>query len=401
MTAIAEPVATAATRVDTGLYPDLQRFGATDISACFSCGTCTAICPLSKTDSAFPRRIIRYAQVGMKDALLSSKELWSCYQCGECAETCPTQADPSEFMAAARRYAIASYDRTRIAWTMYTRPVGAIVLAVLVAAFFALFMYSAHGPQSGESLAIFEFIPEELIHNTGIVVMILVVLAGLAGIASMARAIARREGVGLKTVFGSRAAVRRSAHAAWVAIGRESLGQVQFRAECDADTTGVPWYRRRGLVHAVTVWGFIGLLAATGLDYGLALIGIKETGAPVPVWYPIRLLGTVAGFMLVYGVTVLIIDRYRKANRSVTRSTVADWLLLALLWVTGVTGFILELALYLPSAPAWGYWVFLVHVAVAFELVLLAPFMKLAHAVYRPVALFFAALADQPGEEAA
>ena len=35
---------------------------------------------------------------------------------------------------------------------------------------------------------------------------------------------------------------------------------------------------------------------------------------------------------------------------------------------------------------------FLFHVAVAMELVLLAPFMKLAHAVYRPVALFFVAL---------
>ena len=111
----------------------------------------------------------------MKDALLSSKELWTCYQCGECAETCPTQADPSEFMAATRRYAIASYDRTRIARTMYTRPVVATLFAVLLAAFFALFMYSAHGPQSGESLAIFEFIPEGLIHNIGIVVMILVV----------------------------------------------------------------------------------------------------------------------------------------------------------------------------------------------------------------------------------
>ena len=82
----------------------------------------------------------------MKDALLTSKELWSCYQCGECAETCPTQADPSEFMAAARRYAIASYDQTRIARTMYTRPVLGTAFAVFLALFFALFMYSAHGP---------------------------------------------------------------------------------------------------------------------------------------------------------------------------------------------------------------------------------------------------------------
>ena len=388
-------MAAASTPVDLGLYPDIRRFGAADVSACFSCGTCTASCPLSETDATFPRRMIRYAQLGMKDALLSSKELWACYQCGECAETCPTQADPSEFMAAARRYAIASYDRSRIAWTMYTQPVLATVLAVVVAAFFALFMYSAHGPQSGESLAIFEFIPEGLIHDTGIVVMLIVLVAGLAGVISMARRIGREEGVGWGAVLGSRVALGRAARAAWAAIGRESLGQVRFRRDCDVDQATAPWYRQRWLLHAVTLWGFLGLLAATGLDYGLALLGIKATGTPVPVWYPVRLLGTVAGFLLVYGVTMLIIDRYRNANRSVRSSTTADWMLLGLLWVTGVTGFILELALYLPTAPAWGYWVFLLHVAVAMELVLLAPFMKLAHAVYRPVALFYVALAKE------
>ena len=386
------------TTVDLGLYPELQRYGATDVSACFSCGTCTASCPLSQTDATFPRRIIRYAQVGMKDALLTSKELWSCYQCGECAETCPTQADPSEFMAAARRYAIASYDRTRIARTMYTQPVLGTVFAVFVAMFFALFMYSAHGPQSGESLAIFAFIPEELIHNTGIVVMILVALAGLSGVASMARGIARREGVGLRSLAGSRPAMGRSIRAAWSAVARESLAQQRFRTECEADALPVAWYQRRWLLHAVTVWGFLGLFAATLLDYGLALAGIKSTGTPVPVWYPVRLLGTVAGIMLVYGVTSLIVERYRAQHRSVKRSTTADWMLLGLLWVTGVTGFILELALYLPQAPSWGYWVFLVHVAVAMELMLLAPFMKLAHAVYRPVALFFVALAQSSAE---
>jgi heterodisulfide reductase subunit C len=386
------------TSVDLGLYPELQRYGATDVSACFSCGTCTAACPLSQTDSTFPRRIIRYAQVGMKDALLTSKELWSCYQCGECAETCPTQADPSEFMAAARRYAIASYDRTRIARTMYTRPLLGTAFSVLVAMFFALFMYAGHGPQSGESLALFGFIPEELIHNTGIVVMILVALAGLSGVAGMARGIARREGVGLRTLVGSPTALGRSVRAAWAAVARESLGQARFRKECETDGVPVAWYRRRWLLHAVTVWGFLGLLGATLLDYGLALAGIKATGTPVPIWYPVRLLGSVAGLLLIYGTTSLIVERYRATHRSVKRSTTADWMLLGLLWVTAATGFVLELALYLPDAPWWGYWVFLVHVAVAMELMLLAPFMKLAHAVYRPVALFFVALAQSSAE---
>ena len=127
---------------------DLQRYGAADVSACFSCGTCTATCPLVTNDSTFPRRLIRYAQVGMRDGLLSSKELWTCYACGECSETCPTQAEPGEFMAAARRYAIAGYDRTGLARTMYTRPIVGTVIAVALAAFFALFMYAGHGPQS-------------------------------------------------------------------------------------------------------------------------------------------------------------------------------------------------------------------------------------------------------------
>ena len=395
MTATTVPAAGAATpvRVDLGLYPEIQRFGATDISACFSCGTCSATCPMSQSDGTFPRRIIRYAQLGMKESLLSSKELWACYQCGECAESCPTQADPSEFMAATRRYAIASYDRTRLARTMYTRPIVATVFAVLIALFFAAFMYAAHGPMAGEELAIFEWIPSELIHDTGLLVMAVVVLAGLSGIVSMARAIGRKEGISLRAALGTRAGLAKTGRALWAAIARESLAQVRFREECEADaaTAAIPWYRQRWLVHALVVWGFLGLLAATGLDYGLALLGIKETGTPVPVWYPVRLLGTVAGAALVYGATVLIVDRYRAANRSVVRSTTADWLLLGLLWVVAVTGFAIELALYLPGAPAFGYWLFLVHVATALELVLLAPFMKLAHAVYRPVALFFVA----------
>ena len=246
------------------------------------------------------------------------------------------------------------------------------------------------------SLAIFEFIPAELIHDIGILVMVLVFAAGLLGIARMARHVGRREGVDWRDLLVGRAALARTGRALWSSLGRESLGQVRFREECETGEAGVAWYRRRWFIHAMVLWGFLGLLLATALDYALDIVGIKETGTPVPIWYPVRLLGTATGLMLVYGTSVMIVDRLRAANRSVSRSAAADWTLLALLWVTGVTGFVLELALYLPEAPAWGYWVFLFHVAVAMELVLLAPFMKLAHAFYRPIALFFLALAREP-----
>ena len=386
--------------VDAGLLSDLRRFGASDVSACFSCGTCTAICPLSGNDDTFPRRMIRYAQVGMRDALLGSKELWTCYQCGLCSESCPTQADPMGFMAATRRYAIASYDRTRLARTMYTRPLVGTAIAVLVAAFFALFMYASHGPQSASSLALFGFVPEGLIHVTGIVVMVVVALAGLTGIVTMARSIARREGVTLRSVFAGRAVLTRLLAALWVALGIEAIGQRRYRQDCSEAQEPEPWYRRRWLAHAATMWGFLGLLSATILDYGLSLIGVRQPGTPVPVWYPVRLLGTVAGLILVYGVSTLILNRLQHFNRAARESLPADWMLLILLWVTGVSGFLIELALYLPQAPTWGYWVFLFHVSVAMELVLLAPFIKFAHALYRPVALLFHALAETKVREA-
>ena len=239
--------------VDAGLLADVQKFGAADVSACFSCGNCTAICPLSSNDGTFPRKLIRYAQVGMKDALLSSKELWTCYYCGECSDTCPTQADPGGFMAAARRYALASSDRTRLARTMYTSPILGSLFAILLAAFFALFMYASHGPQDAQSLALFQFVPEELIHNTGIVVMVVVFLAGLLGVATMARGIARREGLSMRDVAGGPAALARSARALWVSLGVESLGQRRYRVDCETVQEARPLYRRRWFLHAATM----------------------------------------------------------------------------------------------------------------------------------------------------
>ena len=382
----------------------MQRFGAGDVSACFSCGTCTAICPLTDNDGTFPRRIIRYAQVGMRDELLSSKELWTCYHCGLCSDSCPTEADPGEFMAAARRYAIASYDPTGLSRILYTRPVVGALIATLVAAFFAVFMYAAHGPQDAASLALFTFVPEGLIHWTGVAVMSAMALTGLVGIVTMARRVARREGVSLRTMLGGGAALSRTVAALWAALGVESLGQRRYREDCKDDKPAEPWYRRRWLIHALTIWGFLGLLAATVLDWGLALTGVKETGTPIPLWYPSRLIGTVAGLSLLYGVSMFMANRVRQVNRAAKVSTASDWLLLVLLWITGASGFFIEVALYLPDAPAanhLGYWVFLFHVAVAMELMLFLPFTKFAHAIYRPLALFFYALAADKSKQTA
>jgi heterodisulfide reductase subunit C2 len=381
--------------VNLNLIGDLQKFGAAEVNACVSCGNCTAICPLADNDAMFPRRLIRLAQVGLTDELVASKELWTCYGCGMCTVRCPQEADPAEFMGAARRYAISHYDKTRIARTLYTKPVLGSAIAVGAGAFFALFFAALRGEQSHTSLALFDFIPYHVIHNVGIALMVVVALFSLLGIGLLARDLARRDGVTWSAVLGGREALSRTGRALWYALGIEALGQKRYRDDCADDDPVEPIYRRRWLIHSLTLWGFLGLLAATIIDYGMDMFGLKATGTMVPIWYPVRLLGTVAGLALMYGVSWFIVLRWRKLGQSWQKSKLSDWLFLVLLWVTGLTGFVIEAALYVEPVQPWGYWVFLVHVAVAMELVLFLPFTKFAHAIYRPVALFFYGLAKQ------
>jgi nitrate reductase gamma subunit/ferredoxin len=371
------------TRVDRNLYPELQRFGATDISACFNCGVCSAICPLSVNGASFPRQMSHYAQLGMRDKLLASPELWSCYGCSECTDSCPTQADPASFMAAARRYAVASYDRTHLAYLLATSRVFAGVFVIALVGLLAAFMYSVHRPVDGSTLAFFQFIPSDFVHTMGVVAMAVMGVAALIGLFEMVRRVLR----GPKQ-SAAKATVRKVAGAAVYAVGTESLAQTRFREDCDEAVETRPWYSQRWFIHFATMWGFLGLLGATMLDYGVELLGLRATGTPVPIWYPVRLLGTLAGAALIYGTTVMIVRRLRKGDRSSLHSTTSDWTFLSMLWIAGVTGFLLELGLYLPSAPSWGYPMFLVHVGIAMALVLLVPFGKFAHVLYRPVALF-------------
>jgi heterodisulfide reductase subunit C len=77
-----------------------------NIMNCYLCGTCTAGCPVAELDSDYsPRTIMRMALVGMKDELLTLKELWKCSQCGRCTANCPQNARPSDVIRAIREIA--------------------------------------------------------------------------------------------------------------------------------------------------------------------------------------------------------------------------------------------------------------------------------------------------------
>ena len=85
-----------------------QRPGAQHFKRCFSCGTCTASCPVSDIDEAFnPRLIIRKALLGMREELLSSKEIWYCAQCYTCYSRCPQDVRFTDILSVLRDMAVA------------------------------------------------------------------------------------------------------------------------------------------------------------------------------------------------------------------------------------------------------------------------------------------------------
>ncbi len=362
-------------RVDPGLLTELKKYGQVDVESCFNCGNCTAICPLTNDEENYPRRMIRYAQLGLKDRLIGSKDIWLCYYCGECSRTCPRRANPGEFMTVARRFAIAQHDMTGLAGALYRSGWFNVIFTIVLTMFFSLFLLSVRQPAPIGPLALFEFIPEVYIQIVGVTVLAIMVLAALAQMIKMARDLSRVSNNAPHTRFNTWQALR-------VTL-LEVFNQQRYRHTDCEEIPGTPWYLRKWVVHVTILYGFLGLLLATALDFLF-----KPVGSVVPLYYPMRLLGTIAGLSLMYGTSLALVRRLKKHDESTTYSHHSDWTFLILLWLVGVTGFVLEVAVYTALPVAVGYVTLIVHIALAMDVLLLLPFSKFAHAYYRSMAIF-------------
>ena len=381
-------------QVNPALLGELKRFGAFDAAACFNCGNCTAVCPLSNGNANFPRRIIRYGQIGDRERLLASKEVWLCYYCGECSDTCPRQAEPGEFMASARRYAIASLDPTGISRFLYTSKLFTGLLMAGLSLLLALILLSQGGEMKLDHPAVFDFIPLQIVHDMGLLVIFVALFFMAFGVTRLVRLLARaRMQTGTPPTQQHAVRLRRLV-AAIGKVGGEMATEKRYRT-C-TEESHLPWYRSRWFMHGAIMWGFLGLAAATGFDYLLLILAGKVPGQPEALWHPTRLLGTLAGVLVVFGTTRALVSRIKKPEKYSSHSLLSDWLFLWLLLLGTVTGFVVEIALYLPRGTVWGYIVFLIHVILGMEIVLLFPFTKFAHAVYRPLVLLLQELA--PGQ---
>lgn len=86
-----------------------------DSSLCWTCSSCDNECPVNiATGRLRPQRIVRMANLGMLEELLTLPEVWYCLNCMRCRQVCPNRVEPfaviSYLQDEAVRRAMVAYD---------------------------------------------------------------------------------------------------------------------------------------------------------------------------------------------------------------------------------------------------------------------------------------------------
>ncbi len=374
------------------LLREIKRYGAVDVSACFNCGNCSAVCPLSEGSESFPRRVIRLGQLGRTAELLAADEPWLCHHCGECTKTCPRQADPGEYMAAVRRWTIARLEPTGIGQLMLRGTAGAVGVSLAIASVLGLFLLrikvaAGHAFDGWPFRALVAY---GTIHAVGIAVGAILTLS--LGISVLRFVRLRRS-----RISQIDPANRTSLLSALRSTAMDVATMRRHRSETRPKGLGSlrdPWF-----IHIMILGGFSGLLVATILDF--VVLYMLESVFHLSMFWPARVLGTAAGFALLAGVLLAIARRIRRDGPSAATTRAADGWLLVLLLLLALTGFWIEVAVTFTIRGPINDWMLLVHSVMAMELVLLMGATKLAHALYRPLALLFMHLRHDPATEIA
>lgn len=92
--------------VDMGFVTQVNDLSEQTIQLCYHCHKCTAGCPVADEMSYGPDRVLRLIQLGERERLLTSSDIWICASCETCGTRCPNEIDIARVMDALRQMAI-------------------------------------------------------------------------------------------------------------------------------------------------------------------------------------------------------------------------------------------------------------------------------------------------------
>lgn len=85
---------------------EIIKAGGKTLNLCFQCGTCTASCPSGRLTAFRTRKLVRRAQLGFKEDILPTDDLWVCTTCYTCYERCPRGVEIVDIIMTLRNMAV-------------------------------------------------------------------------------------------------------------------------------------------------------------------------------------------------------------------------------------------------------------------------------------------------------
>jgi quinone-modifying oxidoreductase subunit QmoC len=372
-----------AIRVNPKLIDELEVYGAQDVQKCYHCGNCSAVCPFSEAPYIFPRRPMRFLQMGLEEKLKGSLEPWLCYYCGECTEDCPRGAEPGETMMSLRRWLTSKYDFTGISRLFYRSgkiELGAVLgAAILTGLGFVLWAVSRGGSihsYDGASA----FMPAASIHVFDWVLAGVLLVLLLTNCARMWWFTMGRD----KTLHIP----------PWLYIKKLYSLPLHFFTQKRYATCVKkrPW-----AIHLALMLSYVTMLI-------LIMFFLRDMASGPGIVWPAHAFGILATAGLL-GTTIFAIrGRLKKSEPLYAHSHETDWIFLGLLVFVAFTG-ILQFVLHRAGLGMAANVTYVVHLmGVVPMLGLEVPFSKWSHLAYRPLGMYFSlvraeAMAPAPAGE--
>jgi len=340
-------------KINPRLGKKLKDYGAVNFNACYNCGTCTAVCNLSTKEDSFPREMVRCSVAGMDKDIKSSLKPWLCYYCGDCTSNCPQTANPGELMMALRRYLMAQYDWTGLSGLLYKSLPASIIAFILVIAGILVYAFS-----TGFNL--------EILMRTGHYFEMLAIGGVLVLI--LAPNIFR---MWWFTIIKPKRNAPFSNYFRPIGEFFTTMFAQTKALECEDNKTR--WFE-----HLILVIGYLALLVTTVFfdwfsSHNLFVI----------------LFGYVVS-IVVFTVTIIFVsDRIKKKKELSKFSHHSDWFFVVGLFLMGFTAFFVRLFIDTGLLEA-NSWLYILHWSIlALWALIIVPFGKWAHFLYRPFAVYF------------
>lgn len=364
-----------AIRVNPSFIDILDRYGAEDVQLCYQCGDCSTVCHHADEVYRFPRKSMRQMQMGLEQRIEITLEPWLCYYCGQCSEQCPREADPGETMMSLRRWLISRYDITGIAAQFFKSKVSEVLWVGTIALLVGVFLV-IYGLSNG-NFTIYDgegaFLPSEFIHSFDLII------GGIMGAFLLIGAIrmwyfTMIKGMNYPVPW-------------WLYITKIFELPLHFftqkrYAECEDKSdkkVHMPW-----IIHLGLALGYVTMLI-------LVMVFIVPLQSGPEIKWSVHIFGYLASIGLLVGTVYFIRNRFKKNYIQYKKSHPTDWMFVVLLFIIVITG-IFQHILHRIGLLEWANVIYVIHLMAVVPWLLRMPFSKWAHIIYRPLAMYFAAI---------